>query len=208
MISRIGGSIVIGGAMVGVVAVSSSDNEGISYKTASSVMLVYPTVIMPTGVMMNSVIDRLTEYYTPYDYKKEIAENRHRMKNYMLNKRYMLIDLCMNQCVYGALLAVSTYYAMRLYEGMFDRLYTPREKQVVMKDKVTTSEWLTIVKVRVYLTVSKIINEFYFGYRDSRGELTSLKKYNMINKVIPLLYHAFIIQMFTHSLRGSSPPAH
>ena len=195
-------SLAIGAGMVGVVTVSNQERE-IAVASKLGIFLLYPTLIFPSGIVMNSLTSLANEYFTPYAFKKQVQENPFRMKNYLFNKRFMAFDILVNQTVYAMVLAFAAFPLFRWIESEASVRYRPAKQQVISKKQLTGADWLLIAKVRWTITLAKIANEFYFGWREMKGAALKNRP-TLVNVGLSLFWQGALLQTFL-DLRPAAP---
>lgn len=193
-VKRLAVSGLMGVSMVGL-AVTSNPKETLAPSTKIATGLLYPLVILPTGLLAQGVVDRLTYVWTDYRFRKHAKEQPERMRSYLFNKRYMFVDLGVNQLVYKFLVAGCAFYFLKWADERLAKTFVPKPKEVRFRKELTPLDWLLLAKIRWGLILAKIAGEFFLGYREVKGR-NSAKAHMIFNITLNFLWQGAFIQTF------------
>jgi predicted small integral membrane protein len=201
------GTAFLGCATLGMV-MHANPTVKLSAPTQAAIVSFYPLFLLPLGLLNQSIVNRLTDYFTPHAYKKTIKETPERMRSYLFNKRYMVIDILVNQLGHAFFQAIVGFEVLKFLEWSIDELIIERKPGTKgFRKHMTADDWLTLAKIRWFLILGKISGEFIFGLREAKG-YKGAKHATVLNLGLNWMWQCVYIQTFLDvpKLLGDKPP--
>lgn len=200
---KLASSVVVGGSLVILLDLAVPEKHKISNPTQIAILASVPVIAFPLGSAFQSFMSRMNQLITPAAYWKDYRDEPFRLRNYLLNKRFMFLDICLNQLGFSFVLAYVSLIAMRHIESLAKGLYPVPSPEVAvssaadrgkggrtigLKEEVSKEEVQHLAKVRWSLVVLKIAVEYYFGFQFARDTTRSLKGYQLASLFVSLLW--------------------
>ena len=186
---QIAGGFLIGTATLATVSIAHPE---LTQKQGLPILLLYPAIVVPLGKKWNSVSNALLKRFTFKDFYYKNREVDFILKNYMINKRFFLVDTIATQLFYTSMITTQLYIT---YKAFNQSLAQSEESNLSFKDPLNLEDIKYLGYVRFKLYALQVLFQFGNGMIFARTRKVP-KLFELGNRFFTLAWHIWFWNTF------------